>query len=211
MRKKSVGLLGNMQGERRPMPFVEDTVVPPENLADYIVEFRAALDRRGLVYGMFGHVDAGCLHVRPALDMKDPAQEKLIREISDEVFALTRKYKGVLWGEHGKGFRSEYAPEFFGPLYPRMQEIKAAFDPHNQLNPGKIATPPGHSPHPARRRRDARTARSADSDRRPRARTRIRCIATATQPASTTTPTMRCVRRGRPRAIASTRRRAARR
>jgi FAD/FMN-containing dehydrogenase/Fe-S oxidoreductase len=144
MRKKSVGLLGNMPGERRPMPFVEDTVVPPENLADYIVEFRAALDRRGLVYGMFGHVDAGCLHVRPALDMKDPDQERLVREVSDEVFALTRKYKGVLWGEHGKGFRSEYVPEFFGPLYPRLQEIKAAFDPHNQLNPGKIAAPPGH-------------------------------------------------------------------
>ena len=67
-----------------------------------------------------------------------------MREISDEVFALTRKYKGVLWGEHGKGFRSEYVPEFFGPLYPRLQEIKAAFDPHNQLNPGKIAAPPGH-------------------------------------------------------------------
>ena len=65
-----------MQGERRPVPFVEDTVVPPEHLADYIAEFRAALDRRGLVYGMFGHVDAGCLHVRPALDMKDPAQER---------------------------------------------------------------------------------------------------------------------------------------
>jgi FAD/FMN-containing dehydrogenase/Fe-S oxidoreductase len=145
MRKKSVGLLGNLQGERRPVPFVEDTVVPPERLADYIAEFRAVLDRRGLVYGMFGHVDAGCLHVRPALDMKDPNQEALIREISDEVYALTRKYKGVLWGEHGKGFRSEYAPQFFGPLYPRMQEIKAAFDPDNQLNPGKIAAPPGHS------------------------------------------------------------------
>ena len=145
MRKKSVGLLGNMQGDRRPVPFVEDTVVPPECLADYIAEFRALLDRRGLVYGMFGHVDAGCLHVRPALDMKDPDQEKLIRAISDEVFALTRKYRGVLWGEHGKGFRSEYAPEFFGPLYPRLQEIKAAFDPDNQLNPGKIAAPPGLS------------------------------------------------------------------
>lgn len=145
MRKKSVGLLGNMKGERRPVPFVEDTVVPPEHLADYIAEFRALLDRRGLVYGMFGHVDAGCLHVRPALDMKDPAQEALLREISDEVFALTRKYHGVLWGEHGKGVRSEYAPEFFGPLYSRMQEIKAAFDPRNQLNPGKIAAPPGQS------------------------------------------------------------------
>jgi len=145
MRKKSVGLLGNMQGERRPMPFVEDTVVPPENLADPALHGTPGCSRRGLVYGMFGHVDAGCLHVRPALDMKDAAQEALIREISDEVFELTRKYKGVLWGEHGKGFRSEYVPEFFGPLYPRMQEIKAAFDPHNQLNPGKIAAPPGRN------------------------------------------------------------------
>lgn len=145
MRKKSVGLLGNMAGERRPVPFVEDTVVPPEALADYIGEFRAALDRRCLVYGMFGHVDAGCLHVRPALDMKDPADERMVREITDEIVALTGKYKGVLWGEHGKGLRSEYAPEFFGPLYPRLQEIKAAFDPDNQLNPGKIAAPPGRS------------------------------------------------------------------
>lgn len=143
MRKSGVGLVGALPGEKRPMPFVEDTVVPPEHLADYIREFRAVLDRRGLFYAMFGHVDAGCLHVRPALDMKDPQQEKLVREITEEVFTLTRKYGGVLWGEHGKGFRSEYAPEFFGPLYPRLQEIKAAFDPNNQLNPGKIAAPPG--------------------------------------------------------------------
>ena len=141
MRKKAVGLLGNMAGSRRPIPFVEDTAVPPEHLADYIAEFRAALDRRGLVYGMFGHVDAGVLHVRPAIDMTDPAQEPLIREISDEVVALTRKYGGVLWGEHGKGVRSEYTPAFFGPLYPCLQRIKAAFDPHDQLNPGKIAAP----------------------------------------------------------------------
>ena len=48
---------------------------------------------------------------------------------------------GCLWGEHGKGVRSEYAPAFFGPLYPCLQRIKAAFDPHDQLNPGKIAAP----------------------------------------------------------------------
>ena len=73
--------------------------------------------------------------------MKDPQQEKLIRRITDEVEALTRKYKGLLWGEHGKGVRSEYAPEFFGPLYPALQRIKRACDPRNQLNPGKICTP----------------------------------------------------------------------
>ncbi|MCP1315879.1 FAD-binding and (Fe-S)-binding domain-containing protein, partial [Halomonas sp. 707D7] len=141
MRKRSVGLLGNVQGEKRPLPFVEDTAVPPEQLAPFIAEFRALLDERGLAYGMFGHVDAGVLHVRPALDMKDPAQQALIREISDGVAALTRRYGGLLWGEHGKGVRSEYAPRFFGELYPALQRIKAAFDPYNQLNPGKIATP----------------------------------------------------------------------
>ncbi|KZC00512.1 putative FAD-linked oxidoreductase [Methylobacterium radiotolerans] len=143
MRKKAVGLLGNMQGDARPIPFVEDTAVPPENLADYIAEFRAALDRRGLVYGMFGHVDAGVLHVRPAIDMKAEGAEALVREITEEVVALTRKYGGVLWGEHGKGVRSEFSPQVFGPLYPALQRIKLAFDPRNQFNPGKIAAPEG--------------------------------------------------------------------
>lgn len=145
MRKRAVGLLGNMQGDKRPIAFVEDTAVPPEYLADYIAEFRAVLDRRGLDYGMFGHVDAGVLHVRPAIDMKAPGQEKLIREITDEVAALTLKYGGLLWGEHGKGVRSEYSPLFFGSLYPVIQSVKNVFDPHNQLNPGKIAAPTGQT------------------------------------------------------------------
>ncbi|WP_417580698.1 FAD-binding and (Fe-S)-binding domain-containing protein [Nitrincola sp.] len=141
MRKKAVGLLGNAEGPKRPVPFVEDTAVPPENLADFIMDFRRVLDEHELEYGMFGHVDAGVLHVRPALDMKDPEQEVMIRRITDEVVRLTQQYKGLLWGEHGKGIRSEYAPEFFGALYPELQRIKALFDPRNQMNPGKIATP----------------------------------------------------------------------
>jgi len=142
MRKRSVGLLGNVEGEVRPQPFVEDTAVPPERLADYIAEFRALLDSHGLSYGMFGHVDAGVLHVRPALDMKDQAQAALVKPISDAVAELTQRYGGLLWGEHGKGLRSEYVPAFFGDLYPALQSLKGAFDPHNQLNPGKICTPP---------------------------------------------------------------------
>ncbi len=143
MRKKAVGLLGRAEGEARPQPFVEDTAVPPEHLADYIMEFRALLDRAGVSYGMFGHVDAGVLHVRPALDMKQPAHVALIRSISDQVVTLTQKYGGLIWGEHGKGVRSEYAPAFFKALYPLLEEIKGLFDPYNQLNPGKIAAPPG--------------------------------------------------------------------
>ncbi|MDM5114460.1 D-2-hydroxyglutarate dehydrogenase YdiJ [Aeromonas salmonicida] len=143
MRKKSVGLLGNAEGRKKPVAFTEDTAVPPESLADFIMEFRALLDGHGLDYGMFGHVDAGVLHVRPALDLCDPEQEVLLRRISDQVVALTAKYGGLMWGEHGKGFRSEYSPAFFGELWEELQRVKGAFDPDNRINPGKICVPYG--------------------------------------------------------------------
>ncbi|EGT3608396.1 FAD-binding oxidoreductase [Morganella morganii] len=142
MRKKAVGLLGNSKGAAKPIPFVEDTCVPPEHLADYITDFRALLDSHHLEYGMFGHVDAGVLHVRPALDMCSPEQEMLMKQISDDIVALTAKYGGLLWGEHGKGFRAQYSEAFFGDtLYRELRRIKGAFDPENRLNPGKICAP----------------------------------------------------------------------
>ena len=142
MRKKAVGLLGNAKGSAKPIPFVEDTCVPPEHLADYIAEFRALLDSHNLQYGMFGHVDAGVLHVRPALDLCDKEQVKLFKQISDEVAELTVKYGGLLWGEHGKGVRSHYGEKFFTPeLWQELRYVKFLFDPNNRLNPGKICTP----------------------------------------------------------------------
>lgn len=143
MRKKAVGLLGGAEGARRPLPFVEDCAVPPEELAAFIKGFRAILDAKSLQYGMFGHVDAGVLHVRPALDLSDPAQVPLIREITEAVEALARRHGGLLWGEHGKGVRSEFVPGVFGPLYPALRRVKGAFDPYGQMNPGKIAMPEG--------------------------------------------------------------------
>lgn len=141
MRKKAVGLLGNAKGAAKPIPFVEDTCVPPENLADYIAEFRALLDQHQLQYGMFGHVDAGVLHVRPALDLCDKEQVLRFKQISDQVAELTRKYGGLIWGEHGKGMRSQYGEKFFTPeLWQELRYIKSLFDPQNRLNPGKICT-----------------------------------------------------------------------
>jgi Fe-S oxidoreductase len=50
-----------------------------------------------------------------------------------------------MWGEHGRGFRSEYTAEFFGEeLHQDLRRIKEAFDPNNRLNPGKIVTPLSH-------------------------------------------------------------------
>lgn len=144
MRKKAVGLLGASKGRRKPIAFAEDTAVPPEKLADFIMEFRALLDSHQLQYGMFGHVDAGVLHVRPALDMCDINDEKRLRVVSDQVAALTLKYGGLMWGEHGKGVRGEYGPAVFGTeLYGVLEEVKGLFDPHNKLNPGKLVVPKG--------------------------------------------------------------------
>ena len=146
LRKKGVGLLGAMKGARKPIPFMEDTAVPPEYLADYIVELRHLLDSYGLKYGMFGHVDVGCLHMRPALDINTEEDRQLVVTLTKKVNALVKKYHGVYWSEHGKGFRSEYIVDYFGDqLYQTLREIKGMFDPHNQLNPGKIVVPDGSS------------------------------------------------------------------
>lgn len=144
MRKKAVGLLGNADGAEKPVAFVEDTVVPPEHLADFIKEFRELLDSHHLRYGMFGHVDSGVLHVRPALDLCDPEQEVMLRTISDKVAELTAKYGGIMWGEHGRGYRSEYGPKYYGGLFDELRRVKGVFDPDNRINPGKICAPYGN-------------------------------------------------------------------
>ena len=142
IRKRAVGLLGALEGERQPTAFVEDTAVPPEKLPAFIKDFRSILNSYGIDYGMYGHADVGCLHVRPALNMREKSDQKMIRLITDEVADLTKKYGGLLWGEHGRGYRGEYSPLFFGEdLYPILQEIKGVFDPNNIFNPGKLATP----------------------------------------------------------------------
>ncbi|HRE88035.1 MAG TPA: FAD-binding and (Fe-S)-binding domain-containing protein [Myxococcota bacterium] len=170
LRAKGVGLLGNTKGRRKPVPFVEDTVVPPERLSAYVAEFRKILDDEGLQYGMFGHVDVGCLHVRPALDLRDAGDEARLRRISDKVAALCERYGGVVWGEHGKGFRSEYSPLHFGSLFPTLERIKGAFDPEHRLNPGKVATPPGRRgellsiDQPLRGHKDRQISKDAQED-----------------------------------------------
>ena len=142
LRKKGVGLLGAMKGNRKPVPFIEDTAVAPENLANYIKDLTKLLDSYNVKYGMFGHVDVGCLHIRPALDMSIKEDADKVDKITKEVVKLVKKHGGILCAEHGHGYRSEHLKDFFGDeLYSSLGFIKKAFDPHNQLNPGKITVP----------------------------------------------------------------------
>lgn len=140
VRADAVGLLGRSVDGRRSVAFVEDCAVPPALLPDFVAGFRQLLDRRGLGYGMFGHADVGCLHVRPALDLFDPEHEAMLREVSNEVAELVARLGGVLWGEHGRGFRGEFL-DLPDDVVHRMRLIKTAFDPNDVMNPGKLYRP----------------------------------------------------------------------
>jgi FAD/FMN-containing dehydrogenase/Fe-S oxidoreductase len=142
MRALAVGLVGRVALNRKPIAFVEDAIVPPHSLRNFVAEFKAILDSHKLNYAMYGHSDVGCIHVRPALDLALDTDKQLLRVITNQVLELTAKYGGLLWGEHGKGFRGEFVAQTFGEiLYPVLQKIKALFDPLNRMNPGKLVTP----------------------------------------------------------------------
>lgn len=144
IRSAGVGLLGKVSGTARPVAFVEDCVVPPENLPAFLDEFLAVLNGQGMSFGIYGHADVGCLHVRPALNIDRPEDRAKLVAVSDSVFGLTRKYGGIFWGEHGKGVRGAYLREWIGEAaYAALREVKAVFDPHGRFNPGKLISREG--------------------------------------------------------------------
>ena len=126
----------------RPTAMIEDCAVPVSEMVDFIAAFRAALDGFGVRYAMFGHADVGCVHVRPALDTTDPEHVALIRSITNEVTAIVKQHHGILWGEHGRGFRGEAASDFLTEeTLALMRQVKSIFDPGDLFNPGKLYRP----------------------------------------------------------------------
>lgn len=145
VRADAVGLLAKVEpGAPRPTAFVEDCAVPVAEMPAFVEGFRRILDRRGLRYGMFGHADVGCVHVRPALDPLGAHHERQVKEITEEVVALLARHGGILWGEHGRGFRGQFASEFLtSSTLQAMRTLKSAFDPLDLFNPGKLYRPLG--------------------------------------------------------------------
>ncbi|MDM9625270.1 FAD-binding and (Fe-S)-binding domain-containing protein [Rhizobium sp. S152] len=144
VRAASVGLLGAATGERRPISFVEDCVVPPDRLSAFVDDFKQIMSKHSIRYGIYGHADVGCLHTRPALDMADRGDRQLYQQISDEVYEAACRHGGIFWGEHGKGIRGEYLEKFVGPqAFAAFKRIKRAFDPAGIFNPGKLVSASG--------------------------------------------------------------------
>ncbi|HPA87305.1 MAG TPA: FAD-linked oxidase C-terminal domain-containing protein [Bacteroidales bacterium] len=144
LRKAGLGVLGNMKGDSRTVSLVEDTAVRVEDLPDYMDDFEKLLARYGKDSVYHAHIGTGELHIRPVLNLKDPADVELFRTIGTETALLVKKYRGSLSGEHGDGrLRGEFIPLILGENnYRLLKEVKAAWDGENILNPGKIVDTP---------------------------------------------------------------------
>ncbi|MCX6234144.1 MAG: FAD-binding protein [Bacteroidetes bacterium] len=145
LRKAGLGLLSNIPGDAKPVAVIEDTAVNPKVLPDYIEELQKLLNKYKLSCTYHAHIATGELHVRPVLNMKDEKQIRLFHDIALETAKLVKKYKGSFSGEHGDGrLRGEFIPLMIGEKnYHLLKRIKAAWDPDNIFNPGKITdTPP---------------------------------------------------------------------
>jgi len=140
LRKAGQGLLlAAGEGGERSLAFVEDTAVPPDRLAEYTERFSELLDANGLQAGFYGHASAGCLHIRPFMDLGRPGAPEKMRSVAEAVCELVQEFGGMNSSEHGDGLvRSEFNRRLFGnELYGTMQEVKRIFDPEGRLNPGK--------------------------------------------------------------------------
>lgn len=145
LRKAGLGVLSGMKGDAKPVGVIEDTAVAPERMPAYIADFKKMLDGLGLSCVYYGHISTGELHLRPILNLKDPADRKKFRQVAYETALLVRKHRGSLSGEHGDGrLRGEFIPLMYGAeVYELMRQVKRTWDPDGVFNTGKIVdTPP---------------------------------------------------------------------
>ncbi len=143
LRKAGEPLLHGVPGARKPITFVEDNAIPVEHLATFVKRLRDIVARHGTWAAFYAHASVGVLHVRPLIDIHDPADRERMRAIAVETADLAKSLGGVMSGEHGDGrIRGPLLERFYGPeLMNAFREVKALFDPHHLLNPGNIVQP----------------------------------------------------------------------
>ncbi|MEO5648543.1 MAG: FAD-linked oxidase C-terminal domain-containing protein [Ginsengibacter sp.] len=145
LRKAGLGLLGNIPGDEKAVPVIEDTAVDVNDLPAYIADFNKILEKYKLSAVHYAHAGSGELHLRPIINLKTKEGNRLFRIIAEEIATLVKKYKGSLSGEHGDGrLRGEFIQQMVGKKnYELFRKIKSTWDPQNIFNPNKIVdTPP---------------------------------------------------------------------
>jgi FAD/FMN-containing dehydrogenase/Fe-S oxidoreductase len=140
LRKAGLSLLTGCKGNAKPTTCIEDVAVRPQQLPEYVGALQGIMQRLKLKACYYGHAATGLLHVRPVLDLHSAEDLRKLRQVTDEVAAVVKQFKGSLAAEHGVGIaRTEYIKDQLGEaLCGAFKQIKDSFDPAGCLNPGKI-------------------------------------------------------------------------
>jgi glycolate oxidase len=125
-----------------PVQSLEDIVVPLARIPELMVELEKLSERYNVLAPCYGHAGDGNLHVT-VVKHPDTAMDKweeLERAVLTDLYGIVANLGGTISGEHGIGIkRLEFLPLVMDPTVIALhRRIKAAFDPNNVLNPGKI-------------------------------------------------------------------------
>ena len=143
VRKAGLNILMGRRGDYKPVPGIEDVTVPQAKLADYLEKILDFCGEQKDVPGIavYAHASAGCLHVRPLLNLKNQTGISTLQAVGEYACDLAVSFGGAMSGEHGDGLARSYLhPRLFGAeLYGAIRRVKEVFDPQNRMNPGKLA------------------------------------------------------------------------
>ena len=120
--------------------YVTDVCVPISRLADCIAETQADVTDSGLFAPIIGHVGDGNFHATIFIDPDDDTMFERALELDRRMVERAQAMGGTCTGEHGIGIgklkhmRNEHGDGAIAA----MQAIKAALDPDDIMNPGKI-------------------------------------------------------------------------
>ena len=140
MRRESFNLLRQHTHGLATAPFIDDIVVHPSQLPDFLPEFNALLSKYpSLIYTIAGHAGDANFHIIPLMDLTKEDQRAIVPKLADEVYDLVLKYDGSITAEHNDGLiRSPYLEKMYGrEVYGLFEQVKKIFDPQNIFNPRK--------------------------------------------------------------------------
>ncbi len=103
VRKDALGIVMSIEGDAKPMGFIEDAAVPLEHLPEYIDGILKFCKQKDVPVIMYAHASVGLIHVRPVLNLKVQEDIDKMKAIARYSFEQVKKYNGSISGEHGDG------------------------------------------------------------------------------------------------------------
>jgi len=139
MRRYSFQLLRSKVKDKHTAPFIDDLVVNPEYLPEFLPQLRAIIKKYKLFATIAGHMGDGNFHIIPLMRLEDKAERAKLLPAMREVDELVLKYHGSLSGEHNDGLvRGPWLEQMYGPeVLALFKQAKHIMDPQNIFNPHK--------------------------------------------------------------------------